>query len=238
MSNLAVDAINAALCCDWNKAISLNKTILQENKNDIQALNRSAYALMQVGKIKEAKKFYHKILSLDRFNHIALKNLERINSFPKTGKKETNQKVRLTPSPSLFLEEPGKTKTIALINIAPSSVCSRLCISDVVTLHPKRHSIEVRDQNNTYLGALPDDIAFKLLRFLKSGNLYETCIKNVQKKNITIFIREIKRGKRFRHQPTFMASSREYSLSTPKISKIGISSEQENQQEDDQDWDE
>lgn len=231
MSNLAQLAINAALCCDWNKAISINKSILQENETDIGALSRLAYALMQLGKIAEAKKKYRKILSADRFNYIAQKNLDRINSLPKMSKREPNLKVKTSLSPNLFLEEPGKTKSITLTNIAPANVCSGLRIGDFVTLHPKKHSIEVRDQNKTYLGALPDDIAFRLIRFLKSGNVYETCIKNVQKKSIAVFIREVKRGKRFRHQPTFITSSREYNPSTPKVSKISTAPEDQDKEE-------
>ena len=112
-------------------------------------------------------------------------------------------------SPNLFIEEPGKTKTIILTNIAPVNVLSQLSIGDTVVLTAKKHSIEVRDINKTYIGALPDDLAFRLLRFLKGGNSYHVCIKNTAKNNVTVFIRETKRGKRIGSRPTFLTLNHE-----------------------------
>jgi tetratricopeptide (TPR) repeat protein len=200
-------AIRAALSHDWEKAIALNQEILKENKHDINALCRLAYAYLQTGKHPEAKSLYNKILSLDRYNRIAQKNLDRIKSFPKNFKK-VNKTVSqcLTPlSPSLFIEEPGRTKAVSLINLAPSSILSHLNVGEEVVLCAKKHSIEVRNSKKNYLGALPDDIAFRLIRFLKAGNTYHVFIKGATKNSICIFIREIKRGKRLIHQPSFIA---------------------------------
>lgn len=200
-------AINAALTSDWQKAIAANKSLLAENKEDINSMSRLAHAYVQTGKIKEAQKIYKKILALDKYNTIAAKNLEKLNAMPKSAKTAFRPKSPTVVSPSLFIEEPGKTKTVALINTAPASILLRLNPGEAVFLHPKKHAIEVRTVTKVYIGALPDDFAFKLLRFLKAGYGYEVFIKNTTKNSITVFIRETKRAKRFQSQPTFLSVS-------------------------------
>lgn len=211
MSNLHQIAINAALSQNWSKAISANQDILKDDKEDINTLNRLAFAYTKFGKFEEAKKLYKKILGLDKYNIIAQKNLDKLNSIPK------NLKASLKPSksisgtftihPSLFIEEPGKTKTVVLINTAPASVLSHLNTGDPVFFYPKKHSVDVRTVDKVYLGALPDDFAFKLLRFIKAGYEYNIYIKNSTKNSVNIFIREVKRAKRYKSQPSFVPVS-------------------------------
>lgn len=208
MSDLLQTAISAALSCDWQKAIAINLSLLEENKDDINTLNRLAHAYVQIGKISQAKKIYKKILTLDKYNIIAAKNMEKIITMPKSAKgNQGRQKPGFSLSPSLFIEEPGKTKTVSLKNTAPATILSHLNTGDPVVLYAKKHSIDVRTLNKVYLGALPDDFAFRFLRFLKAGYEYDTFIKSVSKKAVSIFIREQKRAKRFKSQPTFLAVS-------------------------------
>ena len=108
---------------------------------------------------------------------------------------------------------------MTLTNLASSEILSTVNIGDPVILHPKKHSIEIRDQNNTYLGALPDDIAFRLIKLLKYGNTYRVNIKNIAKNNITVFLSEIKRGKRFANQPSFLSSFSSRSSLSPTHAK-------------------
>ena len=58
-TDLAQQAITCALAGEWKKALELNKQILKETKNDIDALNRMARAYFNLGEIRNAKnKFY------------------------------------------------------------------------------------------------------------------------------------------------------------------------------------
>lgn len=240
MQNLSHQAIHQALSQEWNEAIVTNEAILKENDSDVDTLNRLAYAFIKVGKIEKAKKIYRKIFTLDRYNYIAQKNLEKINSLSKTSKKLLNGSTHNNNllSTSLFIEEPGRTKTLNLINLAPVSTLSNIGIGDEVLLFPKKHSIEIRLANKTYLGALPDDIAFRLLKFLKAGNTYYSCIKNVQKKFVSIFIREIKRGKRFASQSTFLPTTHELSATTPREIKNVLKNEDDIEEANQEDLEE
>lgn len=208
MSNVIQSAISAALSGDWQKAISINLSLLKENKNDINSLSRLAHAYVQMGKLDQARKLYKKIIVIDKYNIIAQKNLDKLGAIPKTSKISSRmQPVTYSLSPSQFLEEPGKTKTVSLKNTAPAGVLSHLNPGTPMALYPKKHSIDIRTLGKIYIGALPDDLAFRLLKFLKAGYEYSTYVKNATKNNVTIFVRETKRAKRFKSQPSFVPAS-------------------------------
>ena len=230
-------AIDAALNRDWDKAIEINKKLLKENKQDLDSMTRLAYAHSQKGEIDKAKKIYKKILSFDKYNTLAHKNLSKINHLTEGNKKPgTNQRV----PPGLFIEEPGKTKTVQLINLAPVKVLSNLNIGDSVLLTPKKHSVEIRGTDKTYYGALPDDISFRLIKFINAGNTYMVCIKNIQKNTVSVFIRELQRGKKLKHQSTFIpVSVKDYSVSiTREMKKVIISESDTEDSQDNQDEEE
>lgn len=235
MSDLCQQAIEEALLNNWEKAISINEEIVKNNKNDVEALNRLAYAYTQTGNIEKAKKIYRTTLLVDNYNFIAQKNLNKITSLPKKISFAKNQSKLSPLSPCIFIEEPGRTKTIQLTHLAPKNIIYKLRIGDTIFLCPKKHSIELRDGSKTYLGTLPDDIAFKLLRFLKAGNIYYACIKNIQKNCVSVFIREQKRGKRFINQPTFLSCGHEPSSAHQRETKKTLKDDEEevnNQEEE------
>lgn len=235
MTNFLQDAIEAALSQKWDSAIKINKEILKENKDDVDTLCRLAYAYQHTGEIERAKKIYKKILSLDKFHAVAVKNLQKLNSATDANFK-SNSRRRVPPS--LFIEEPGKTKTVQLINLAPSKTINKLSIGDLVILFAKKHSVEVRDEDKTYFGALPDDVAFRLIKFMDAGNTYLAAIKNLNKNFVSVFIREMTRGKKLQHQSTFTPSFvKEFNPSIQREIKKRVVDEneiEENQESDEE----
>src|SRR5690348_1784541 len=97
------DAIAAALAQNWEEAVVLNKTILEIDPSNVDTLNRLGFAYLQLGKTKDAKEIYSKVLELDQYNQIAQKNLVKLNS--KSPQTAGNGGM---VSPLMFLEEPGK----------------------------------------------------------------------------------------------------------------------------------
>lgn len=192
-------AIQAALECNWQEAVKLNKEILGTSPEDIETLNRLGYALFKLGKIKNARSQFRKVLKKDRYNPVASKNLKRLKSI----KAIKPQKEGISVSPSLFLEEPGKTKTVVLLEIAPQKTLSSLSIGQPVSLHPKRYSIDVRAEDKSYLGVIPDDLSFRLIRLMTNGYKYSALIKNVKENFLSIFLKEIKRSSKLKGQPSF-----------------------------------
>jgi len=197
MTVLKSQAIQTALVGDWTNAIALNEQILQEEPNDIDTLNRLAFAYLSVGKPKDAKSLYEKVLSLDMKNPIAIRNLKRLNDV------KTN-KVNI-PLNNLFIEEPGKTKVIELLNVADKKVVAYLRSGEKIDLRIKRNKIFAIDSENQYIGMLPDDICQRLIKFMEAGNQYDAYVRTVDSNRACIFVREIKRIKRFRDQPSFIS---------------------------------
>lgn len=201
----ANSAIQAALQQDWKKAIEINTAILKNDKVNLDATNRLAFAYLKTGQIKEAKLFFNKVLKLDPYNQIAQKNLKKLDLVHQ--KDLIGGKIITTPmSPLVFLEEPGKTKIVVCVNPAPGKIISILIPGQEVFLKPKKHSVEVRDENDNYLAALPDDLSFKLIKFLSGGNTYVAVIKSIGKNSLTVLLREVSRSKKFANQPSFSSS--------------------------------
>ncbi|KKR78610.1 MAG: Tetratricopeptide TPR_2 repeat protein [Microgenomates group bacterium GW2011_GWB1_40_9] len=197
-------AILCALAQHWKEAIQINLQIIKQERTNIDAHNRLGYAFMKNGQPIKSKEIFTKVLKLDPYNQIAQKNLKKISLLKKGA-------ITIAScediSPLLFLEEPGKTKIVDCINTAPMNVLSVLTCGQKIQLVPKAHSIDVRDMQNAYIGALPDDLAFRLLKLMDAGNEYAVFVKGVSKNCVSIFIRETKRGKKLTNQPSFIGST-------------------------------
>lgn len=205
MIPLKIQAIQTALTGNWNNAVSLNQKLLKDNPNDIETLNRLAFALSVIGKIKEAKNMYKKVLDLDSQNPIALKNLKRLSNTTIRGKQKTElTSALIKDTNTMFLEESGKTKVVELVNIAEPKIITNLMTGELLNLQIKRLKIFVLDGRKRYIGMLPEDIGKRLIRFLKGGNSYQVCVRSVENRRITIFIKEIRRSARFKNQASFV----------------------------------
>jgi tetratricopeptide (TPR) repeat protein len=194
-------AIKTALEGKWEEAINFNKLLLDENPSDTETLNRLALAYMVIGKMEKAKSTYQKVFKLDPLNPIAIKNLKCLKE--KMGENNKTVGPLNLQLNNNFLEETGKTKVIELINIAPAKTIQMLRTGQKVNLCIKRSKIFILDESEEYIGVLPDDIGSRLIRFIKNGNLYETCIKSADSRKVTIFIKEIKRVSKFKDHPSF-----------------------------------
>ena len=211
-NSLAQAATDAALSSNWQEAAKINRKILSTQTDDVEALNRLARAYSCLGEIGKAQKTYKKVLGIDPYNIIAHKNLERFSKSATITKGsgltpaaplQTNGSTDIS---KLFLFEPGKTKIINLLNTAPPATLALLNPCEELIINPKSHSVTITDRNGTYLGALPDDLAHKLIAMIGGGNKYEAYVKSVTSKNLTIVIREVFRAEKFINQPSFQTN--------------------------------
>ncbi len=92
--DLTTQAVSAALNNHWPEAIKLNLTLLKENPENVEALNRLARAYKENGEIKLSQKTYRKVLTLDHFNPIAQKNLKLLESSPRLFRWRNPEKPR------------------------------------------------------------------------------------------------------------------------------------------------
>lgn len=199
-------AIAAALNCQWEEAVRLNQQLVDTPPVDITTLNRLARALCELGRYKDAKKIYQEVLELDPYNSIAQKNLKKISaskddeSLNHGGNGATNRVF----SAAVFLQEPGITKIVNLTKIAEPQKLLMLSAGTIVNLVPKTKTITVVDGDNHYIGVLPDDTSYHLMRLIKGGNKYQAIVKSVKPNSVTVLLRETYRSKRFHNQPSFI----------------------------------
>ena len=212
--SLAQAAIAAALCSNWQEAVKLNEKILHTTKDNVEALNRLGRAYLCLGEQTKASKTYKKVLEIDPYNIIAIKNIEKLaRSDGHSSGDGLTRPISIASHVNLsqvFLYEPGKTKLVNLLNLAPPSVLASLNCGDQVLINPKNHSITVTSENGTYLGAFPDDLAHRVLSLLSGGNEYEAYVKSAGLKSLTIFIRETQRSVKFANQPSFQTQNANY----------------------------
>lgn len=195
MSNLQKQAIQASLDNNWEIAIDLNNLLLEESPTDLAALNRLARAYTELGQKESAKTVYQKVLSLDKYNPIASKNLRLLPD--KNGNSEA------VVSKEDFVEEMGLTKTVSLVKTAAKDVLLTLCCKQNLELSPRSRLIAVQTAEKSYIGSLPDDLSLKLKKNLTSGYKYAVCLKAASDNSATVFIREIKRPSRVTAGPSF-----------------------------------
>ena len=201
-------AILAAVSQNWLEAAKLNREILKIESNNVEAINRLARAQNCLGKINISQRLYKKALDIDPYNIIAKKNLEKISRSNGNGKQNGKRhfekpQTQTSNVSSLFLYEPGKTKIISLLNLAPVQILATLNCGDEVLLNTKKHSAAITTLEKIYVGCLPDDLAHKLIAFIEGGNKYEAFIRCASIKNVTVFIKEAFRALKFTNQPSF-----------------------------------
>lgn len=196
-------AIQKALDNKWDEAIATNLEILKLNEHDLDTLNRLAYAYLKSANLDLAKKTYSKVISIDKTNPIALKNLKKLETLATQSSTKTNSNHINHLMENVFIQEAGKTKTVELTNLADKKSLISLQHGDEVFLTIKRSKIFVLTTEKIYIGMLPDNVGIRLISFMKGGNEYLGCIKSIDEKSVTVFIKEVKRAKRFSNQSSF-----------------------------------
>lgn len=188
---LARKAIDAALKNDWDTALALNHKILENNDGEIGALNRISQAYLQMGNLKEARQAAEKVIELDPLNVIAPKRIEKIDMLEKNGLSPQSVQVEAHID-RVFIEEPGKTKVVSLINVCEHTKLITLNAGDSVNMITKQHKVIITSHEESYIGRLPDDIANRMIYLTGLGINYATYIKSIKKDFVQVFIREVK----------------------------------------------
>lgn len=190
--DLTDKAIKTALNQDWQTAIEINQQILEQEPENVATLNRLGFAYRQLGDIKKAREAYAKVLQIDKYNPIANKCIDRLKQLKVSDISNNPKQVRSLPNS--FLEEPGKTKTVSLTRPADNSILAQLDPGIPVQLVKKQKRITVTTLKNQYVGSLPDDIGFRLIKLLSVGYSYEAYIKSCINKSVSVFIKEKSKG--------------------------------------------
>ena len=206
---LEQQAIDAAIANNWEIATELNKQIIEQDKANIGAHLRLGFAYLQSNDIDNAAKAYKAALKIQPKNHLALENLERIQILQKQASGGTKHEKK-NLDPNLFLDVPGKTKTVQLVNLGQKQHLAELYIGQEIELKVKKRRIEARSLSGNYIGTLPDDISKRLMFFLEEDSVYRTYIKEASLSRILVFIKEISKGSKVKDYVSFPHNSSAY----------------------------
>jgi len=180
-------AIKAALQEQWEEAVFWNEKIIQINPEDIDALVRCARAHLELGNPSDAKKLLKDALVLDSLHPVA----NRLNSdYITSPGQNRNKDINTLTKHQIFVEEPGKTKVVALVNLADRNTIVKVRCGDPTNLLARGHKISVTTISDEYIGRLPDDLSIRLAQFITKGNKYLSYIKTVGVSEVKVFIRE------------------------------------------------
>ncbi|MDO8562696.1 MAG: tetratricopeptide repeat protein [Candidatus Limnocylindria bacterium] len=185
---LADQAVLAALDADWAKANDLNQKILALTPDDVEARNRMGRALLETGKLDEARASFAEVLKLEPNNSIAIRNAARVAQL-----QEHKLKPNVTKSktqPRLFIEDMGKTGILRLINPAPPHVVARYSPGAEVELRERDGLLAIHARDGELLGFLNPKVGRRLIDLLRTGNQYVVAIVSNDQVNARIAIRE------------------------------------------------
>lgn len=213
--DLTQQAISAALTGNWKEAVKINLAILKKSPRDVDTLNRLAHAYLETGFKTKSGEISKKVLRVDKFNTIASKSLDVL----KDVKIDRSKKPKLQNTPgssiSMFLEEPGITKTVSLINLGEEKIVRSIRPGNPVKIAARGHNVAIVSVANQYLGRLPDDLASRLRPLINEGNVYSCWIRSTTN-GVKVFIRETYRCPKFRHIPSFPLTEKlAYAAFTP-----------------------
>ncbi len=235
IDSLEQQAVDAAVAQQWDAAISNNEKILEIDPENIGANLRLGFAYLQIEKMKNSRKYYQKALKLQPRNPVALENLERINILEESSNgKSPSIKIKANLNPNLFLEIPGKTKSITLVNLGQKNHLAELDIGEAVDLKLKRRKIEARTLTGDFIGYLPDDVSKRMIFFIEASSSYTAHVKEANSSRVIIFVKEEKKGPKVAHYSSF--PSRAAVIPTPRDNDDDDEENEDDAEEQDDDW--
>jgi len=152
LEQLEKTAIELALSHKWEKAIKINKEIIDIDKTSIPALNRLGKAYLAINLKDKATKIFENVLKIDPNNKVAQKNLT-----------EQSVNTPTTIDTSSLIKEPG---TSAYTNIKITSKflkAKNLQIAQPLKVKIAK-KVSVCDENDNFIGYLSNDIANKIIK--------------------------------------------------------------------------
>ena len=181
------EAVSLAMESQWQDAAALNREVLAQAPNDVEAWNRLGKALLELGEYGGAREAFERSLALSPHNAITAKNLERLKHLATV---PVPRAQGLLVDATFFIEESGKTAKATLVSPAEVSVLTCLSVGEVAELRHHDDKLAVHTSNGTYLGTLALSLGHRLIRLMDGGNLYKGAVFSVVQDRVTVLLRE------------------------------------------------
>ena len=207
--NLDREAVDLALKGEWERAAQVNRAILELFADDVEAMNRLAKALIELGGYEEAGSVLDHLGEVAPYNNIARRNrarLEQMRARVKTndGAVATSRHARRAAgAPQLFIGESGKSATTVLRQTPRRLSLALLSPGDPVSLRVEHHAINVYADDGQYLGQVDPRLGHRLSRLIEGGNTYAAAVIGVSDEGISVIIHETHRDRSLHHVASF-----------------------------------
>jgi hypothetical protein len=199
--SLADQAIAAALDSDWPRATDLNKQILDASPDDVEARNRYGRALLEQGRLEEARAAYQETLKGYPHDPIALRQVARVAALLEDKRKPDT--TRSKTQTRLFIEDLGKTGILRLVNPAPANVLARYSPGTEATLREQEGLLAAHARDGALLGFLEPKVGRRLLELIGSGNEYVIALVTNDQTNPRVAVREVVQSPENAHRISF-----------------------------------
>jgi hypothetical protein len=186
---LIEQAVAAAVAADWRAAADLNRRILDLGP-DVQAENRLAKSLWELGELASAREHYQAALALEPTNRIAERNIDRLRTLLVEAGERTIEALVGSKAPvNIFVEETGKTGFAMLVELANPRQLAQVNPGDLVELFPDGQRLFARS-NDVPIGTVEPKVAARLLKLMATGNAYTAGVTSLGDRDVRIIIRE------------------------------------------------
>jgi hypothetical protein len=182
------EAILLAMQGRWREAIAANEALMETSPNDVDIYNRLGRAHMELEEFSKARGNYEKALSLDPYNNIAQKNLNRLSQLDDSS--SGSDGASYTVEPQHFIEETGKAGVVNLYRLAPPATLARTVAGNRVNLRIEGTSLVADNARDEYLGRVEPRHAQRLIKLMNGGNKYSSSVISASEEGVTIIIRE------------------------------------------------
>jgi hypothetical protein len=187
---LAEQAISHASAGRWSDAAETNRKLLELGA-DVEAENRLAKALWELGELALAREHYQAALALDPTNRIAERNIDRLRTLLVAAGEKTVPAIEGSKAPvRIFVEETGKTGFAHLIDLTDPKTLAQVNPGDSVDLTPEGNRL-VAISNGVRIGAVEPRVAARLLKLIADGNKYSAGVTSLGAVDVRIIIREV-----------------------------------------------
>lgn len=234
---LAEQAIAQAAAAAWADAAEANRKLLALGP-DVEAENRLAKALWELGELGAAREHYQAALALDPTNRIAERNIDRLRVLlVEAGEKTVPAQAGSKAPVSIFVEETGKTGFAFLTDLADPRKLAQVNPGDYVELTPEGNRL-IAFSNGVRIGVVEPRVAARLLKLIADGNKYAAGVTSLGDKDVRIIIREIYQDPRNYGKVSFPTSAkltdlRPYTRGTLIREEMELEEELEEDEEDD-----
>ena len=206
------EAVDLALKGEWERATEVNRAVLELFTDDVEAMNRLAKALMELGDYGEARRVLESVSAVAPYNKIAKKNRARLDQLSSNPSGSRRHSPRAAGKPQLFIEESGKSTTTILRRPASRPVAAGVSPGEPVDLVQENNTLNAYSGDGDFLGQLEPKLGKRLAGLMKGGNAYAAAVIGVNPRGVSVIIRETFRHRSLHNVCSFPNSTKDDAL--------------------------